>query len=251
MTLTAGISIDWDFFIPEDPMWDLGHCETLLHLKLLWQHRGNLIDLMKTTGAEKEFWKALQTWAKYKGQLTVSESHAFVLDDHDVMMSDLIVLFDQHHDCWPLENKREVGCHNWARAWLEADDNRQLIWVMPDWLDAEIPDPPKDLPNFKAVHHNQFLPGVLEAEVTSIHVCRSGCWTPPWLDEQFKQFLVDSGLETLPLQEGDWDPFEPRWSEKDLQAARDFQKQFDEMRNGLNEDYARLQRSVKSNEGRK
>ncbi len=45
-------------------------------------------------------------------------------------------------------------------------------------------------------------------EVTAVHVCRSGAWTPPWLDEEFCRFVDALGLayEVVSCPERKWDP---------------------------------------------
>ncbi|NLM60790.1 MAG: arginase, partial [Clostridiales bacterium] len=38
--------------------------------------------------------------------------------------------------------------------------------------------------------------------------CRSGAWTPPWLDDRFVKFVDDLGIpyETVDCPERKWDP---------------------------------------------
>jgi hypothetical protein len=42
------VSIDFDFFVPERDIWDLGHREAELFLKAMWMFRGRYMEEMKT-----------------------------------------------------------------------------------------------------------------------------------------------------------------------------------------------------------
>jgi hypothetical protein len=73
----------------------------------------------------------------------------------------------------------------------------------------EVPDDLKD--RFEIVG----LDDKLElGDVWNVHVCRSGCWTPPWLDKAFIDFVGCRGYPVARLQSGDWDPMKPRWNAK-------------------------------------
>ncbi|HEY8343787.1 MAG TPA: hypothetical protein VIL66_01170 [Bacillota bacterium] len=52
--------------------------------------------------------------------------------------------------------------------------------------------------------------------VGAIHICRSGAWTPPWLDQKFYQFVDALGLpyETVDCPERKWDPDHISYSEQ-------------------------------------
>ena len=41
-----------------------------------------------------------------------------------------------------------------------------------------------------------------------IHICRSGCWSAPWLDNKFKAFAFESGFEfeNIDIKERNWNP---------------------------------------------
>jgi len=44
--------------------------------------------------------------------------------------------------------------------------------------------------------------------ISAIHICRSGAWTPPWLDEKFAEFIEALGMpyEIVDCPERKWDP---------------------------------------------
>lgn len=218
--------------MPEKPEWDLGHQESLLYLEFMWATRGHLIDQMKTDGNEKVFWDFLRKQAPFvQGPLFVSDSHCMaysllkrILKPRGVSR---VVLFDAHHDCWKGE-KGQVMCHNWLREWLRGSAKREAVWVVPEWRDREDCVIPDDMQSrVEVVGFRKGLELGLKAPV-AVHTCRSGCWVPPWLDGSFKGFLegFEGCLEgVVGLQHGQWDPLRVRWTEKEMEAAREMDRQ--------------------------
>jgi len=225
-----GLTIDFDFFVPEDTMWDMQHAETQLHHKILWLMRHDLLDKMLTNKLEKTFWQTiLHQFNVDEAELSVSDSHAWALSDGELSAADIIVNFDRHHDCWAIEKQHaevgKVACHNWLSWWLMQDCDRELLWVYPDDLDLDDYDRPiKEVrdqvsqvawSDFRA--SKWFGP---DDTVISTHVCRSGCWVPPWLDEDFLRFVKAPDFRITNLQEDpDWDPLTPRWADREEQIA--------------------------------
>ena len=221
------VTVDWDFFVNERPEWDMGHRENLLFLKMLWSTRGGLVDKMVTSGDEDGFWSRLREELAVSGKgrllepLWVSDSHCYAYSLLEGVSR--VVLFDAHHDCWTGENG-QVMCDNWLRTWLKGSSRRKATWVRPPWLNAKVCRLPEDMEGrVEAVTYGKGMELALEGLV-AVHACRSGCWTPPWLDKAFLGFLegFGNGLEgCCRLQEGEWDPMAERWTEKDLAEALD------------------------------
>jgi hypothetical protein len=219
------ITIDFDFFMPEDPALDIGHQESLAFLKMLWASRIGLMDKLSLDGKELVFWDWL------KKRVDVSKAPMFVSDSHCYaynLLKDVngVISFDAHHDCWEGDSlgvdKSEKGiyCHNWLRAWLEGSKKRQAVWVATVWLDKEC-GVPEGIGRLERRVWSQFTDLGIEGSVI-VHICRSGCWVPPWLDKAFLGFLRASGRgfeRMVVLQDGEWSPLAERWSEKDLQDA--------------------------------
>ena len=210
------------FFVPELPEWDIGHRESLLYLKMLWGTRIWLMDKMKTDGNEKTFWAWLGSRVDLKkASFFVSDSHCFAYNLSSGV--NRIISFDAHHDCWKNTSKEgEVFCDNWLRVWLEGGKRRKATWVRPDWLDKEILPLDKGIADRVEVRDFGQMDDLrLEGSVI-VHICRSGCWVPPWLDKAFLGFLMASGrsLERMSvMQEGEWNPMTERWSEDDLKEV--------------------------------
>ncbi len=62
------ITIDWDFHIPEDLFWDLGHRESLFFLSAVWSIRMGLYHRIKPTGTEKQLWDWLRARVNLDGR---------------------------------------------------------------------------------------------------------------------------------------------------------------------------------------
>ena len=229
------LTVDWDFFCEEKPEWDIGHQESLLFLKMLWGTRIGLMDQMKTDGNEVDFWQNFKG-VKFLFPTWVSESHAYAYSC--LAGVSRVVLFDAHHDCWEGDNlhsdktAKGVFCHNWLRTWLLKGKNRKATWVKPKWQDAcELP---KDMKKrVDVVVYSKGMDLGLKGSIIP-HICRSGCWVPPWLDRAFLGFVEGfrGTMEmVVPMQDGEWNPLKERWTaenfvqyskqEKMIQAMRD------------------------------
>lgn len=184
------LTIDWDFFVPEKPSYDLGHQESNFFLHI-WQSQMHLEEAMKTTGLEETFWECLVRHVDLKKTrgLFVSDSHVFAysLMDNDC---ELIINIDAHHDCWKQNHPGQVHCQDWLRVALTrgvAARKRKAIWIRPRWVTKYWKDVP---PRFKQLTVENKLDAIpSDAEISTIHICRSGCWTPPWLDRKFIAFV--------------------------------------------------------------
>jgi hypothetical protein len=208
------LSVDWDYFVPERPEYDLSHSESPIFLDMVWRSRSGLLDHIKTTGTEEGFWDRLGGSMDGVGPTYVSDSHMYA---YRLLLSgvDHVILVDAHHDCWKEGRKDHVYCHNWLRVWLAGGKHRRVTWIQPEWSKG-IFEVPKDLRKLVATESE------IKGKIDMVHVCRSGCWTPPWLDKQFIQF-VDSRKSLKINMQGElpWNPMAERWTEADLKELRD------------------------------
>jgi hypothetical protein len=138
--------------------------------------------------------------------------------------------------------EEDVGCGNWLYIWLMGNPKRRLTWVWPEhasWQGA--PELPAllapdireriEVIKFEDIgKDNPFSAGKAEA----VHVCRSGCWTPPWLDEDFLQFVGErwdpySARVLLDKYDEAWSPLRIRWDEERLAQVLEHRRTVDEM----------------------
>jgi hypothetical protein len=220
--MTTLLTVDWDYFIDEDPMWDLGHKESVTHLDLIWRARGNLIGKMHTTGVEKSFWKKLPVTTDCP--VFVSDSHCFAYEF--AKQVDHVLLVDRHHDCWPAEKNR-IECDTWLGEWLRRRAKRKVTWLRPKNAKM-IYEVPKVFDTRFIVTDDIMTIQPYVAEI--VHICRSGCWCPPWLDIDFVNFLKDlrplKDVVSIPQEAKDtkWNPIKFRWSLEEFKQAREAAK---------------------------
>ena len=239
------LTVDWDAFIPTghgDPqLWDLGHAETKLHRNMMWQLRGYLYNVMKVNQQlAASFWAAMaQRFQRLPTHTIVSDSHTHVYQ----WLQDVttVILVDAHHDCWE-GPKGAVDCSNWARVWLGKSRTKRIHWIVPDWVDASIYEEWNFVKKDKCVvlyKLSEVLAGsgiiTLPGTVDRVHVCRSGCWTPPWCDQEFLDWLKGRECLTFPVSERgtEWDALRLRWGteeyecmHKATQATREARRSF-------------------------
>lgn len=199
------LTIDWDYFLPSArSYWPLG-AETLFSMTTRWKSYN--LSNVKTENVEG-FWKHIKRWFKFK-HILVSESHIVM---YDLLMKQnikTVVSFDCHHDCY---YNTVLDCGSWGTNWLEKNTGSKMYWVSQypksggiygaDMIKKEVRE------QVKILDHNDiynlfdelFLSGNMKTKLDFIHICRSGCWSPPQFDKEFKKFLEDSKckIEHLP-----------------------------------------------------
>lgn len=199
------LTIDWDFFVP---LPDLPGGDTRHHVLDAWRDRDHLRDQITTTGAELDFWNRVHLGG-YTGPLYVSDSHAAVWSLLEAFGPDRVVNVDQHHDCCeapPGGRPDGIYANNWAKQWLLGRRRRKLRWVKPAYGQEDYPAKTTPRAAIRTWPCGLGTPGLV-----AVHACRSGGWTPPWLDAAFIAFVQASGmpLEVISRHAYD-DPLEPR-----------------------------------------
>jgi len=233
------LTIDFDFFVPEDPMWDLGHNESPFFMQHIWYVRSQLMDAMKTNGEEKGFWKKIQDSFKFKTDTVhVSESHLEAF--HLTHPLGQIINIDRHHDVWEGHDNM-VACDTWGHQAMRLRHVQEMKWIHPSDGGFEI----NMAGDYMAVAPEEYQKRVepmtmLEAlvrlegtEIDTVHICRSAAWTPPWLDEAFTEFVAAGPFKEIE-QAGDL-PVEPRWSEEDFKKAREHKDFVEKTHRDMNE----------------
>jgi hypothetical protein len=234
------LSIDFDFFVPEDPMWDIGHRENEFFLNKIWFMRPQLLNQMKVSEDLDGFWERLPFEFR-TDELFVSESHA---EAYNLLLPPCnVILFDAHHDAYWKHFKEErktkaVSCGTWLSHAIEERIVLRILWVVPDWYHKFNDKPPIDtIPeyfkhNFETVSLSR-LPNRLKNigvhEIDAAHLCRSGCWVAPWLDDKFIDF-AHSGPFSEVTEICKYHPLSKRWTDKEYAALKVHRKQFEEYR---------------------
>ena len=116
------LTVDWDYFVPEEFTWDIGHRESIIFLDMLWHTRGRLIDEMKTSGEQVGFWSRVKDSLNIEtNEIIVTDSHVHVIDE--AAKCNHVIIIDAHHDCWPLDaaDPIKLHCGNWLTGWAAYD----------------------------------------------------------------------------------------------------------------------------------
>lgn len=195
------LSIDWDFFFPvpdagpEAVMYDWGHSESKFYMSsYLWRSRAigflvNGLPLPGLSGEEQGFWKRFDL--SNVGSIQFAESHADIM--HLVSEGDEITNYDAHHDAGygkPLKDLT-ISCEDWAH-WSAAKLGCTVKTVYPRWklTGGCSAEQTPDCASVTLTHDNG-LPDPTPYD--AVFVCRSGAWTPPWVDKAFDEFLLEAG----------------------------------------------------------
>jgi len=213
------LSIDWDYFIYTQDSWG-SYLENKKSLLDLWykryiQTKARGEDIRKTFQLSSEwevFWNKIKEHFQFVNDIKVyvSDSHALSYEIAKKNNCNVVYLFDSHADLGygGLSSLDfEVNCSNWLGKLLKDKLIKEAnIFYSP--YTAEKPEyfkPMNSTYNISYYNFNKFDKCIL---VSVIHLCRSGAWTPPWLDNKFSQFIDTLGIpyEIVNCPERKWDP---------------------------------------------
>jgi len=214
------LSIDWDYFIYTRDNWG-SYIENNRRLIDSWykryiQAKTRGEDIRKSFQLSQEldgFWTEISKYFELSNNVKtfVSDSHALSYKITSENNCKAVYLFDSHADLGygGLSSLNfEVNCSNWLGKLLKDGriDEANIIYSP---YTTEKPDhfkPMNSIYNVRYCGLND-LAGKCTA-VSAIHICRSGAWTPPWLDGMFYRFIDALGLpyEIVDCPERKWDP---------------------------------------------
>lgn len=200
------LSVDWDFFCPisNEPgmlgLFDWGHRDAgQLFLEYLWYPRAaafkiNNVPLPDTSGEELTFWDRFRF--KDGCELYFADSHVQAYDDVVSKGVYNVVNFDAHHDGGYNTTIKEIlkagkiDCGSWMVGYHLNGCHVQTIY--PKWKSWAMKGEPKPaIPKMvRRVDGSKTIPAMFPA-FDRVFVCRSGGWSPSWLDEKFTKFLAD------------------------------------------------------------
>ncbi|MGE5614261.1 MAG: arginase [Bacillota bacterium] len=213
------LSIDWDYFIYTRKD-NLGlYLENNRSLIDLWykryiQAKAKGEDIQKEFHLSPEldaFWDKIKRCFKFAKdvKLYVSDSHALSYEIAKENNCIAVYLFDSHADLGYgglLFPNYEVDCSNWLGKLLKDKQIKEAnIFYSP--YTAEKPEYFKPMNSIYNIGYHDFNDWDKCIAVSAIHICRSGAWTPPWLDDKFTRFIDSLGLpyEIVNCPERKWD----------------------------------------------
>jgi len=213
------LSVDWDYFVYTRAHWG-SYIENNRSITDLWykryiQAKARGEDIQKAFRLSSEldtFWNRIRKHFKFANNVKayVSDSHALSYKIAKENNCKTVNLFDSHADLGygGLSSLDfEVNCSNWLGKLLKEKQIEQAhIFYSP--YTAEKPEYFSQMNRVFRIryYHCHDFDGC--AVVSAVHICRSGAWTPPWLDNKFAQFVEALGItyETVDCPERKWDP---------------------------------------------
>ncbi len=201
--------VDWDYFFPniERPedgkhmeflMYDWGHNEQRhrdIFLNHIWIGRAATFKaagfpIPDTSRLEAAFWQRFRF--SPKTELYYADSNVFAVDDTVAKGIQGIWLFDAHHDSGykgsitDIINRGTVNCEDWMINYAGVQGLPHVRY--PQWRHYAMQTEPEPLISIdRQVDDEQPMRRMFHR----IFVCRSGAWTPPWVDSKFTDFIAD------------------------------------------------------------
>lgn len=192
------LSIDWDYFFPDNLAfdWQMNE-EKFIYYELLWTIRWSNRNLYDHNVMAKDVYHPdpqllNEFWDKVLINsdpifLTIADSHTNI--DHLIELFPAkvnIYNFDQHHDIYyydDLPSNMQLNCGNWVAYFRNQIEEYHLIY--PPWRKNK-PEHQNRLNFAKSVsyHIPEHLP-----HFDMVFICRSSPWTPSWSDNQWIEFI--------------------------------------------------------------
>lgn len=194
------LSIDWDYFIPIKESWSGSYIENKRNIMLIWYKRyfeskrhGNDIEKSIRVGNElHRFICNMRKYFKFRKNIKmyVSDSHKFSYDIALKSKCESVINIDAHSDLGYGGIKSlefEVNCANWLGKLLKNNIIKSANIIYSPYT-MECKEEFSEINNKFNVNYTQ-LEYISDMKIEAIHICRSGSWTPPWLDDFFNKFV--------------------------------------------------------------
>lgn len=192
------LSVDWDFFFPipnSDPygLYDWGHHENMAFMvDGIWAIRAANFQHAKlrlpgTSGEEATFWQRFRFAPG--ARLYYTDSHCRIARPEVRAGITEVWNFDAHHDAYkPAQDvlaTNTVACDTWATAFHLMGIKVRTFF--PAWHGDYVgrDKPAVSMPAVQ-VDRGQAFNRLFDG----VFVCRSGAWTPTWIEDAFWQFIA-------------------------------------------------------------
>ena len=201
------LTIDWDYFMPYIGSLNLSYLENRRNIdkhwyKLYLENKQYGIDITKkmVVGENvKNFWENIKSIFEFNNidKLIVSDSHKVAYELAKLYKCEEVYNFDAHTDLsyGGVDSlKYEVNCANWLGKLLdEGIVKRANIIFSPYTIER------KDYFNEINSKFNVLYKDISDIKpkikIDALHICRSGAWTAPWLDNDFNKFINELNIQ--------------------------------------------------------
>ncbi|QZY56383.1 arginase [Crassaminicella profunda] len=200
------LSIDWDYFIPIKKEWCGSYIENKRNISKIWYNRyisnnmieNNLEESIHVGSECNDFWDKIKKYFNISKSVKVfiSDSHKLSYKIAKENACNKVFSFDAHSDLGYGGLKSldfELNCANWLGKLLKDCVIKKANIIYSPYSYEKKEDFNEMNTKFNIDYCN--LKKLKEKEdVTVIHICRSGAWTPPWLDCKFRKFVKNLKL---------------------------------------------------------
>lgn len=208
------LSVDWDYFVvnPEGSgqenlmLYDWGHTEKWDYMvNAVWVQRASVLlnageELLETSGEEVHFWERFKLAPSVR--VIVAESHFAAFDA--LAGFDAVVSYDAHHDFGydprfgerllglDLNQEVKIDCGSWALG-LALTEGTHIDVRYPGWkhwaFDEVVNDDTAGWLRVLCKRKWSLCGDEPRETIDTVFICRSGAWSPAWLDDDFDAFL--------------------------------------------------------------
>ena len=216
--MKALLTIDWDYFMPYVGYFNLSYLENRRNIdkhwyKLYLEKKQCGIDITKemVVGKEKDnFWTNISKYFNFSSidKIIVSDSHKIAYDLAKVTKCEEVYNFDSHTDLGygGLESLNyEVNCANWLGKLLNEGWVRRGNIILSPYT-SEKEEYFKEINESFDILYKEIDELEPQVQVNTLHVCRSGAWTAPWLDNEFREFIkgINKKIEYKEYMDREW-----------------------------------------------
>ena len=218
--MSSLITIDWDYFMNYMNHWNGSYIENDNNINKHWykkyyEEKKRGIDITRSMNVGDEvdnFWPILKKNLDFKKDTKVllTESHLAAYKIAIDNKVDSVISFDSHSDLGyqGLDSfKFEVNCADWLGKLLYEGKIKEANIVYGPYTN-EHSDQFKEINEAYNINYLSLEEVKCKEPCKIIHICRSGCWSAPWLDNKFKAFVFESGFEfeNIDIKERNWNP---------------------------------------------
>jgi len=213
------LSIDWDYFI-HSPLYSWGiYLENEKNLIDIWykryiQAKARGEDLQNAFWLSPElntFWHKIKKRFKFVQDIKVyvSDSHALSYKIAIAHSCKTVFMFDSHADLGygglsSLEF--EVNCSNWLGKLLKNQHIKAANIIYGPYAE-ETAEQFSSLNRIYNIKYPSLKDLNQTVTISALHICRSGAWTPPWMDDEFFNFInaLDLPYKITNCSHRNWD----------------------------------------------